>query len=117
MNYPLTLCYNCRFANLLSLNKFIEFLLKNLNREDSSPGSARCWPGITLMEARDTGDQAGMGVGDSILIQFSTDTNAPNVNSKEAIDHLIRFSASIGSSYTGTWETPKSLILTIASIG
>ncbi len=54
--------------------------------------------------ARNTGGQAGLGVGDSIVLRFGTPCKPVSVANKSDIDVLLRFSSPIGRAYTGQWE-------------
>ena len=53
--------------------------------------------------AQNTGGQAGLGVGDSLVLRFDTPCRQVPVASKSDLDALLRFSSPIGAAYTGQW--------------
>ena len=55
--------------------------------------------------ARNTGGQAGLGVGDSLMLRFDTLCEQVPVASTSDIDQLLNFSSPIGTAYTGQWVT------------
>ena len=55
------------------------------------------------------------GTGDTLTIAFSDDTNQPAVATKSDIDKIFRFDPPLASDYTGNWETPSSLVITIGN--
>jgi hypothetical protein len=68
--------------------------------------------------ARNTGGQAGLGVGDSLVLRFDTPCKPVSVANKSDIDALLHFSSPIGVAYTGQWEVSgrfafAALVLTV----
>lgn len=55
--------------------------------------------------ARNTGGQAGLGFGDSLMLRFDTPCKLVPVETKSDLDKLLSFSTPIGEAYTGQWET------------
>lgn len=75
--------------------------------ENSTEGARVCWPGIHSVTAVDSApQQPGLGVGDSLIVQFTKPTNAPNVRF-DALFDLFNFSASVGT-LDGQWDDEAS---------
>ena len=55
--------------------------------------------------ARNTGGQAGLGVGDTLVLRFDNPCKQVAVSHKVDLDRLLVFSAPLGANYTGAWET------------
>ncbi len=51
--------------------------------------------------------------GDIITVTFSESTNRPSAATKEDIDGLFDFSQNLGADYSGTWNSPSVLVITI----
>lgn len=58
---------------------------------------------------------SGIGSGDTITVAFSDDTNQPVVATKSDLDKIIRFDPPLASDYTGRWDSPSSLVITLGS--
>lgn len=68
--------------------------------------------------ASDTGDQRGIGVNDSVMLQFPCDVQDipfATLGNNSGVDAIVAFSAPLGASYTGRWETASSLRVTITN--
>jgi len=71
-------------------------------------------PFITSLIAKDPfGLTGGFGNGDAITVKFSEPTNEPAVATTTDLNNLFTFSQSIGTSYTGTWFDPLTLVITV----
>jgi len=71
-------------------------------------------PAFTSLVASDpSNDDAVFDTGDFITARFDVDTNTPPVNSKAALDALFTFSQEIGDNYSGIWENPRTLRITV----
>ncbi|MDF9408171.1 MAG: Internalin-A precursor [Pelotomaculum sp. PtaB.Bin013] len=71
---------------------------------------------INSIIAADSGNNIGLGNGDSITITFSVNINQPPVNSKAGVDALINFGGkSFGTNYSGTWTDANTLVLTVGN--
>jgi hypothetical protein len=55
--------------------------------------------------AANTGLQAGLGIGDSLMLRFNNPCKQVAVATKANIDALLLFSSPIGLNYTGSWVT------------
>ncbi len=71
--------------------------------------------------ARDTGHNAGLGVGDSLVLRFDTPCTQLNITTKEEIDAVFKFSSALGTNYTGMWELDgmfafTGLTITVTSV-
>ena len=55
--------------------------------------------------ARDTGGQAGLGRGDTLVLRFDNPTRQVALNTTSAVDDLLEFSSPIGLQYTAVWES------------
>jgi hypothetical protein len=71
--------------------------------------------------ARDTGQNAGPGVGDSLVLRFNTPCMQVDVSTKAAIDALFEFSSAFGTDYMGAWETQgifarSAVTITVTSV-
>eukprot|EP00163_Fabomonas_tropica_P011118 TRINITY_DN2164_c0_g1_i2.p1 TRINITY_DN2164_c0_g1~~TRINITY_DN2164_c0_g1_i2.p1 ORF type:complete len:1432 (+),score=338.63 TRINITY_DN2164_c0_g1_i2:411-4706(+) len=63
-------------------------------------------PAISGFVANDPDDADTVyGNADTLTITFDTATNKPAVTSKTDIDNILTFSASLGTAYTGTWNS------------
>ena len=58
--------------------------------------------------ARNTGGQAGLGVGDSLVLRFDNPCKQVALQTKDDVDRLLVFSSAIGADYTGAWDPPGS---------
>ena len=72
-------------------------------------------PLITSIRAADPApiDDAVFGNGDTITVRFSEATNQPAVTTTQDLDNLFTFSQSLGTSYTGVFVNPQTLVITI----
>ena len=76
-------------------------------------------PSITSITAAD-GQKGAVSTGlndyDTVTVVFDRETSRPAVATKANLDALFSFSASLGSGYTGTWDTDyKTLVVNITS--
>ena len=69
-------------------------------------------PALSSVVASNTGGQQGIGVGDSYLLTFTTETDAPT--SQATLAQLVSWSADPGT-LTYTWATAATLSITIDS--
>jgi hypothetical protein len=73
-------------------------------------------PAIVQCRATEAGPLGvGLDQGDIVTITFDQHTSLPVVASKMDIDRLLRFSAPIGSDYTGFWSTFRDLVITVTN--
>jgi hypothetical protein len=75
-------------------------------------------PQCARVVASDAGRQPGIGNNDSLLVQFPCtveETPFAVANSSADVDAFVAFSAPLGASYTGRWETSSSLRVTITN--
>ena len=63
--------------------------------------------------ARDSGHNAGLGPGDSLVLRFDNACKQLPVGSRAALDTLLAFSAPIGTDYSGVWDPVGRATLTI----
>lgn len=108
-------------------------LVSSTNNSESTPlattpaliSTYSLGPAITLFYASDpsptdkVADPAdeGFSAGDTLTLVFDMDTNQPAVGSKADIDALIKFSVPLGADYTGSWTSPRTVVITIKDIG
>lgn len=59
--------------------------------------------------ARNTGGQAGLGVGDSLVLRFNNLCRQVRIDTTADIDALFEFSARIGTEYSGAWDVAGPL--------
>ena len=55
--------------------------------------------------ARNTGGQAGMGVGDTLVLRFDNPCRQVPLARRQDVDALLNFSSPIGADYSGAWDT------------
>jgi len=65
------------------------------------------------VRAIDNGGKPGLGAGDTLRLIFDTPTNTPDPSSASSIASFLNFSASLGESYTGTWDDVQTLSIQI----
>lgn len=71
-------------------------------------------PSITSIVASDPDDRDNVfSAEDIITVTFNIPTSQPPVHTKELLDNLLSFQSSLGQDYSGVWETPQRLIITI----
>ena len=70
-------------------------------------------PLLLKVTARNTGRQAGFGVGDSIVLDFDQDVAQLPVRDAAALDAFLVFSAPFGTEYSGTWAARTQLVVTV----
>jgi hypothetical protein len=66
--------------------------------------------------AANTGGQAGLGVGDSLVLRFDNPCKQLPLGTKDAIDRVFMFSPPLGTSYTGAWQTTGVFALSAVTI-
>jgi uncharacterized repeat protein (TIGR01451 family) len=72
---------------------------------------------ISLVASDPDSSDAVFSTGDTLTIRFSESTNQPPVNSKSALINLFTFSQGIGDDYSGVWQNPRTLVITILDAG
>ena len=69
-------------------------------------------PALVSVVASNTGNQQGIGVGDSYLLTFTTETDAPS--SSATLGQLVQWTADPGT-LTYAWQSATALLITITS--
>lgn len=74
-------------------------------------------PGILNVTAVNSGGQAGLGAGDSVLVFFDCEVrmDAVNVSSTAGLSKFIQFQPAIGVVLTGAWLSRFALLVTVVS--
>merc|ERR1712054_459609 len=73
-------------------------------------------PAIVSTTASDAGNASGLNTGDKITIVFDRHTNVPGVSTKSDVDVLLNFSATLGTTYVGTWLSLSVLELKLTNV-
>merc|ERR1712054_327665 len=73
-------------------------------------------PAIVSTTASDAGNASGLNTGDKITIVFDRHTNVPGVSTKSDVDVLLNFSATLGTTYVGTWLSLSVLELELTNV-
>lgn len=112
--------YILRWTPNFSGRHLLQFQLNSTNVNGIAEYAIVCYtstaPTLTSARMQDKDKNGKWSDDDTILLKFSAATNAPDVSTKEAIDGLLTFSASLGSSYSGAWtdaSTAKELLITV----
>jgi len=71
-------------------------------------------PSINAVTAADTGNNFGLGNGDTLTIFCNFPTNQPPVATKANVDNLINFGGkSLGTNYSGNWTNAQTLVISV----
>ena len=74
-------------------------------------------PYVSILQAEDGGGDEVYGEDDRIYVTFSEETDRASITSatmdKETLDRLLYFDQSLGSDYTGRWESNSRITITI----
>jgi len=91
---------------------YVDPLVDDITRDSFSP--VQIPKIINNIVAADSGNNIGLGNGDTITISFNVNIKQPPVNSKAAVDALISFGGkSFGTDYNGVWTDTNTLVLTV----
>jgi hypothetical protein len=78
-------------------------------------------PGLCVFAtatARDAGGAPGIGVGDTLTVQYSADVNtrcATLSATPAGVDLQLRLSSPLGANYSAVWATPARVVVTITN--